>query len=76
VAGLNVVAGLFLFWRNMNSAATGSYKYNASGGGCHDDQPRALGAISAFLIGGANESDGSMGKIREDSQSRGGPPQE
>ena len=69
VAGLNVVAGLFLFWRNVNSgghwAATRSGMTISLG---------ALAAIIAFLIGGAMIG-GSMGKIAKILQSSGGPPQ-
>lgn len=69
VAGLNVVAGLFLFWRNTSSgghwAATRSGMTISVG---------ALAAIIAFAIGGAMIGK-SMGEIAKILRASGGPPQ-
>jgi uncharacterized membrane protein len=69
VAGLNVVAGFFLFWRNINSgghwAATRSGMTISIG---------ALAATIAFLIGGVMIGK-SMGEIAKILQASGGPPQ-
>ena len=69
VAGLNVVAGLFLFWRN--TAAGGHWGATRQG---MTISIGALAAIVAFLIGGVmiGKSMGGMAKILKAS---GGPPQ-
>jgi uncharacterized membrane protein len=69
VAGLNVLAGLFLFWRN--TTAGGHWAGTRSG---MTISLGALAAIIAFLVGGAMIG-GSMGKIAKILQSSGGPPQ-
>jgi len=70
MAGLNVLAGLFLFWRNVS--AGGHWGGTRSG---MTISIGALAAIIAFIVGGAmiGRSMGAMSKIL--SASGGGPPQ-
>jgi len=69
VAGLNVLAGLFLFWRN--TASGGNWASTRSG---MTISIGALAAIIAFLIGGVMIGR-SMGEIAKILQASGGPPQ-
>src|SRR5689334_22989420 len=69
VAGLNVLAGLFLFWRN--TASGGNWAATRQG---MTISIGALAAIIAFLIGGAMIGR-SMGQIAKILQASGGPPQ-
>jgi hypothetical protein len=69
VAGINVVAGLFLFWRAMKSGA--DWAGTRSG---MTYSIGALAAIIAFLVGGVLIGK-SMGGIAKILQTSGGPPQ-
>ena len=69
VAGINVVAGLFLFWRNVH--AGGNWGATRSG---MTISIGALAAIIAFLIGGVMIGK-SMGEIAKILRASGGPPQ-
>jgi uncharacterized membrane protein len=69
VAGLNVLAGLFLFWRN---ATSGGHWAGTRAGMTYSIG--ALAAIIAFLIGGVMIGR-SMGEIAKILKSSGGPPQ-
>ncbi len=69
VAGLNVLAGLFLFWRN--TAAGGHWAGTRAG---MTISIGALAAIIAFLIGGVMIGK-SMGEIAKILRASGGPPQ-
>lgn len=69
VAGLNVVAGLFLFWRN--TAGGGHWAGTRQG---MTLSIGALAAIIAFLIGGAMIGK-SMGEIAKILKASSGPPQ-
>ena len=69
VAGLNVVAGLFLFWRNTSAGD--------HWGGTRQGMTISVGALAAiiaFLIGGAMIGK-SMGEIAKILKESGGPPQ-
>lgn len=69
VAGLNVLAGLFLFWRN--TASGGNW------GGTRQGMTIGIGALAAtiaFLVGGVMIGR-SMGQIAKILKSSGGPPQ-
>ena len=69
VAGLNVLAGLFLFWRNTNGGGhwAGTRQGMTIGIG-------ALAATIAFLVGGVMIGR-SMGEIAKILKASGGPPQ-
>ena len=69
VAGINVVAGLFLFWRNTTAGGNwgGTRQGMTIGVG-------ALAAIIAFIVGGVMIGR-SMGQIAKILQASGGPPQ-
>ena len=69
VAGLNVLAGLFLFWRNVS--AGGGWAGSRSG---MTYSIGALAAIIAFLVGGVLIGK-SMGEIAKILRASGGPPQ-
>lgn len=69
VAGLNVLAGLFLFWRN--TSAGGGWAGSRSG---MTYSIGALAAIIAFLVGGVLIGK-SMGEIAKILRASGGPPQ-
>jgi len=69
VAGLNVVAGLFLLWRNT----TGGGHWAGTRQGM-TISIGALAAIIAFLVGGAMIGK-SMGEIAKILKASGGPPQ-
>jgi uncharacterized membrane protein len=69
VAGINVVAGLFLFWRDV--AAGGHWAGTRSG---MTYSIGALAAIIAFLVGGVMIGK-SMGDVAKILRASGGPPQ-
>ncbi len=72
VAGINVLAGLFLFWRNVS--AGGHWAGTRAG---MTISMGAAAAVIGFIIGGAmiGRSMGEIAKVLSVAQGAGGPPQ-